>query len=290
MNYGLADFLAKSQKRRKIKDLVARFALALAGAVALAPLISILVYVCQRGFEALNWQFVTELPVPVGEIGGGMSNALLGTFTLVGYASLFGIPAGILVGVYLSEFGREGFGNIVRFCTDLLTSVPSIILGLFVYTLVVVPMKHFSMLAGSTTLAIMMVPMIARSVEEILLLVPDHLREAGLALGLSRWRVIVMLVVRGNIKPITTVAMLSIARISGETAPLLLTAFSNRLWNLDLSQPTASLPVQIYTYAISPFEEWHKQAWSGALLLVMSVFAFNLLTRLVFRSWRGGQT
>lgn len=289
MKHGLAEFLEKSQRKRKIKDLFARFCLTLAGAVALAPLVSILIYVCQRGLETLNWQFMTELPLPVGEVGGGMSNALLGTFMLVSYASLVGIPAGILIGVYLSEFGRDGFGNVVRFCTDLLTSVPSIILGLFIYTLVVVPMKHFSMLAGASALAIMMIPMIARSVEEILLLVPDHLREAGLALGLSRWRVIVMLVIRGNIKPITTVSMLSIARISGETAPLLLTAFSNRLWTVDITEPTASLPVQIYTYAISPFEDWHKQAWSGALLLVLSVFAFNILTRLVFRSWRGGQ-
>jgi phosphate transport system permease protein len=257
--------------------------LGLATLVALVPLFSVFIYVFNHGFAALNWDFFTRLPAPVGEAGGGLGNAVLGTLILVGLASLIGIPIGVSAGIYLSEYGRGKLASTLRFTIDLLSSVPSIIVGLFAYAILVVPLGRFSAYAGGAALAVIMIPTVARSTEELLKLVPNHIREAGLALGIPRWKVILRVVVRGALSGIMTGVMLSIARAAGETAPLLFTALNSQYWPKALDQPISSLPVQIYTYAISPYEDWHRQAWAGALLLVLSVFLFNILTRLVLR-------
>jgi phosphate transport system permease protein len=255
----------------------------LASVLAIVPLLSVFVYVFQQGFPALNWAFFTNLPAPVGETGGGMGNAVIGTLILVGLAAVIGVPVGISAGIYLSEYGIGKIAASLRFSIDLLASVPSIIIGLFAYALLVIPLKSFSAYAGSAALAVIMIPTIARSTEELLKLVPTHIREAGLALGIPRWKVIVKIVLRGSLSGIMTGVMLSVARAAGETAPLLFTALNSRFWPSGLRAPIASLPVQIYTYAISPYDDWHHQAWAGALLLVGSVFIFNLLTRLALR-------
>jgi phosphate transport system permease protein len=282
MRQGFADHIFKSYRKRKVINAAMYAVLILAAAIAIAPLFSVFGYVIAQGFPALNASFFTELPKPVGEIGGGMANALLGTLTLVGIASLVGIPWGIAVGLYLSEYGTKSrLSDVVRFSADMLASIPSIIVGLFVYAIVVLPMKRFSALAGGLALGLLMIPTVARTSEELLKMVPVHIREAGLALGLPRWKVILWIVLKGSRGPITTGIMLSIARVAGETAPLLFTAFNNRFWQKGLDQPISSLPVQIYTYAISPYDDWHRQAWAGAFMLVAVVFAMNLLTRAV---------
>lgn len=263
--------------------------LAAASLAAILPLFAIFGYVIIQGVPALNLSFFTEIPKPVGEVGGGMANALLGTLTLLFMASLVGVPWGIAVGMWLSEFGMKSrLSQIVRFCADMLASIPSIVVGLFVYAMVVVPMKRFSAIAGGIALGLLMIPTVCRTTEELLKMVPIHIREAGLALGLPRWKVILWIVLKGSRGPITTGVMLSVARASGETAPLLFTAFNNRFWQKGLDQPIASLPVQIYTYAISPYEDWHRQAWAGAFVLVVVVFLMNLMMRAVLAS--GGKT
>jgi phosphate transport system permease protein len=277
--------IAASYKRRNYFNKFMHLLLFLAALVAVVPLFSVFGYVISHGAPSLNWAFFTELPKPVGESGGGMGNSLLGTCILVFLGSLLGIPWGILVGLFLSEFGgRSRLGTVIRFSADMLASVPSIIIGLFVYALVVISMGHFSAIAGGLALGLIMVPSVSRTTEELLRLVPMSIREAGLALGVPRWKVVISLVLGSSIGPITTGVMLSVARAAGETAPLLFTAFNNRYWHQSLNQPISSLPVQIYTYAISPFDEWHEQAWAGAFLLVMSVLVMNILTRLAFRS------
>ncbi len=284
----LSQAIALRFRRRKIVNALMCGLLALAAAVALLPLLSVFQYVVAQGWPSLNKAFFTELPKPVGEVGGGMANALVGTLELVALASAIGIPWGIGTGLYLSEYGKGRLGDTVRFFIDILASIPSIIIGLFVYTIVVMPMKRFSALAGGIALGILMVPTVARSSEELLKLVPTHIREAGLALGLPRWKVSLRIVLKGSLGGIMTGVILAVARVAGETAPLLLTALNNRFWPSGLDQPTASLPVQIYTYAISPYEDWHAQAWSGALVLVLLVFAVNLATRLILRPQTAG--
>jgi phosphate transport system permease protein len=212
-----------------------------------------------------------------------MANAMLGTLTLVALASLVGVPLGITCGVFLAEYPLSRLTRLLRFVLDLLTSVPSIVVGLFVYALLVVPMKGFSAWAGATALAIIMLPIVGKTTEEVLKLVPDHIREAGLALGISRWRVIVSVVLKGSSGAVATGVILAVARAAGESAPLLFTAFSNQFWASGLNSPTPSLPVQIYTYAISPYPEWQQLAWAGALVLVSLVFILNLSTRLIMR-------
>ena len=266
--------------RRRVLDRTMSLVLMLATLLALLPLISIFIYIAYQGLGAINWAFFTQTPKPVGEAGGGLANSLIGTTLLASLASLFGIPWGIGVGLYLSEFGDSIWAKVVRFSTDLLSSVPSIIIGLFIFTVVVTPMKHFSTFAGSVALALIMVPIVARTTEELLRMVPKNVREAGLALGLPRWRVTLLIVLKGSRKGICTALMLALARITGETAPLLFTAFNNQFWSFKLNEPISSLPVQIYTYAISPFEDWQRQAWAGALVLVMFVFTINGVTRL----------
>lgn len=282
----LQDYLNESYTKRRWNDRFMRVLLFCAALVALAPLFSVLMYVISKGAPGLNWAFFTQLPKPVGEAGGGMANALVGTCILIGIASVIGVPWGVAAGVYLSEYGRSRVASVVRFGTDMLASVPSIVVGLFVAAIMVIPMGGFSALAGGVALGIIMIPTVARSTEEMLRLVPTHIREAGLALGLPRWKVILRIVLRGCVSAITTGVMLAIARVAGETAPLLLTVLNNRFWHQGLDQPIASLPVQIYNYAASPFEEWHAQAWSGALVLVLLVFAMNVSARVFF----GGDT
>lgn len=280
-------FAEKRYPRRKIKSFFWLGTLYLSAMLAVGFLAAVFGYVVMKGIPGIKLSFLTELPKPVGEVGGGMANALWGSFELVFFASLMGILWGVMVGVYLSEYSRDKFASSVRFATELLSSVPSIVIGVFVYVILVRPLKTFSTLAGSVALAILMVPTIARTTEEILKMMPILYREAGLALGIPRWKVILRIVVQGSLPGIATGVILAIARAAGETAPLLFTALNNRFWQYSLFEPIASLPVQIYTYAISPFEEWHTQAWAGALLLVFLVFVLNLATRILL-SRRGG--
>jgi phosphate transport system permease protein len=277
-------------RRRKLTNALMCILLAVAAAVALVPLLSVFQYVLQQGLPALNRSFFLELPKPVGEEGGGMANALVGTLILIGIASGIGIPWGIGTALFLSEYGgKSRAANAVRFCVDILASIPSIVIGLFAYAVVVLPMKRFSAYAGGLALGILMVPTVARSAEELLKLVPTHIREAGLALGLPRWKVTLRIVLRGALSGIATGVILAVARVAGETAPLLFTALNNRFWSHSLDQPIASLPVQIYTYAISPYEDWHRQAWAGAFVLVVLVFVVNLATRFLLQPLsRGG--
>lgn len=277
----LSDLIQKSYWRRRWKSRVMTFFLGTCALIALAPLFSVFYYALAQGLSSINWAFFTELPKPVGEKGGGMANAILGTGMLVGLASLLGIPWGMSIGLYLSEYSHHKGASIVRFVVDLLASIPSIVVGLFAYTVAVLPFKQFSAIAGGLALGILMIPTIARSTEEILKLVPNTIREAGLALGLPRWKVVLRIVLSGSIRPIFTGIILALARVAGETAPLLFTAFNNQYWPRDLFHPVSSLPVQIYTYAISPFEDWHRQAWAGALTLIFWVFLINILTRIL---------
>lgn len=272
--------------RRRTRDLVARGACVGCTLLAIVPLASLLLYVAIRGLGGIDWSFFSELPKPVGEAGGGMGNAVAGTLVLVGLACSVGIPVGVLAGVYLAEFGQNRFGKLVRFAADVMSGVPSIAVGIFVYTLIVLSMRRFSALAGGIALGVLMLPTVMRTTEELLKLVPDSLREAGLALGVPRWRVILRVVLRTGAPGIATGVMLAVARVAGETAPLLFTAFNNRFWSAGLDRPIGSLPVQIYTYAVSPYPEWHRQAWAAALVLVAMVLVLNVAARLI--TSRGG--
>lgn len=254
-------------------------AIALAALLVTVPLFLILGTVIYHGVAELNWAFLTQLPKPVGEEGGGMANAIVGSLLLLGYASLIGIPLGIGAGVYLAEYGRNHLGNVVRFTADVLNGVPSIVIGMTAYALIVVPQKHFSLLAGSVALGIMMIPTISRTTEEVLLLVPQSIREAALGLGIPQWRTIMSVVLKTASAGIITSIMLAFARVAGETAPLMFTAFGNQYWNLSANQPTSSLPVQIFTYAVMPYEQAHRQAWTGALVLISII----MITVSVFR-------
>jgi phosphate transport system permease protein len=275
--------------RRRLTDVLARGACVAFTFLAVVPLASVLIYISAKGVSGLSLSFFTELPAPLGETGGGMGNALVGTLLLVGLACAVGIPVGVLSGVYLAEFGRGLFAAIVRFSADVMSGVPSIAVGIFVYTLVVLSMRRFSALAGGIALGILMIPTVMRTTEELLKLVPDSLREAGLALGIPKWRVIIRVVLRTGASGIATGIMLAVARVAGETAPLLFTAFNNRFWSARLDRPIGSLPVQIYTYAVSPYEEWHRLAWGAALVLVGMVLILNVLARLLTSSRAGSR-
>jgi phosphate transport system permease protein len=242
-----------------------------------------------KGAGSLNWSFLTQTPKPVGEPGGGMANALLGSVMILGIASAVGVPIGIGAGVYLAEYGRNRLGKLVRFTADVLNGVPSIVVGLVAYGLVVIQQKHFSAFAGGVALAIMMIPTVTRTTEEMLLLVPQTVREAAFGLGIPQWRTTVSITLATARSGIITGVMLAFARVAGETAPLLFTAFGNQFWSFSANQPIAALPLQIFTYAISPFDEWHRQAWAGALMLVMLIVGTTTLVRFVFmRRMPGG--
>jgi phosphate transport system permease protein len=267
--------------RRILADRLATLGAILAALLVLTPLVAILVYLLIRGGGALNWAFLTHAPKPVGETGGGMGNAIVGSALILGISSLIGIPLGIGAGIYLSEYGRGRLSTLVRFIADVLNGVPSIVMGIAVYALVVVPQRHFSALAGGVALGIMMIPTITRATEEMLLMVPRSIREAALGLGVAEWRSVIWVTLRTALPGVITGIMLAFARVAGETAPLLFTAFGNQFWNLKLNQPTAALPLQIYTYAISPYDEWHRQAWAGALVLIAIIMGTVLVVRLV---------
>jgi phosphate transport system permease protein len=273
--------LSSISLRRQFSNGLALGLITLAALVVTVPLFLILGTVIYRGLGELNWAFLTQIPKPVGEEGGGMANAIAGSIALLGVASLIGVPLGIGAGVFLAEYGRNKWGNIVRFTADVLNGVPSIVIGLTAYALVVVVQKHFSLLAGSVALGIMMIPTICRTTEEVLLLVPQSIREAALGLGIPRWRTILSVVLRTASAGIVTSIMLAFARIAGETAPLVFTAFGNMYWNMKLNQPTAALPLQIYTYAVMPYDQAHRQAWTGALVLISMIMITVILFRFI---------
>jgi len=257
--------------RRRLTDWLATLAAYTAAFLVLAPLVAVFGYVLYRGIGALNLAFLLNTPKPVGEAGGGMANAIVGSAVILGIGSLIGVPLGIATGVYLSEFGKHRFGDLVRFTSDILNGVPSIVIGIVVYSLIVMRQKHFSAFSGGIALGIMMIPTIARSTEEMLLMVPQAVREAALGLGVPQWRTTVSITLRTAMSGIITGIMLAFARVAGETAPLLFTAFGNQFWNLKPNQPIAALPLQIFAYANSPYDEWHRQAWAGALVLIILI-------------------
>ncbi len=267
-------------RRRRVNALMLALT-ALCALMSASVLFSILGYIAWKGASSLSWAFLTSLPKPVGETGGGIANSILGSAEVVGVAALIGVPVGVASGVYLSEYGRRGrFAFLVRYAADVMNGVPSIVIGLFAYALIVVPMKRFSALSGSVALALIMIPIVLRNTEEFLRLVPATIREAALALGVPRWKVIAFVVLPPAGRGILTGALLALSRVAGETAPLIFTAFGNRFWGQVLLNPVATLPHTLYTYAISPYEDWHRQAWAAALVLMAFVLAVNVAARL----------
>jgi len=268
---------------RKIKNALASTTTFVSAVLVIAPLGLVFFHLLVNGASSVNWDFFTHLPKPVGETGGGMANAIVGSLALLAFAGVIGIPVGVLGGVYLAEYGSARINSILRFLADVLNGIPSITWGVVVYGLVVLRFKSFSAYAGGLALGLIMIPLILRTTEEVVLLVPNGYREAALALGVSRWKTIVHIVMKTASKGIITGILLALARVGGETAPLLFTAFGNHFWNHSLSQPIAALPLQIFTYAISPYDDWHRQAWAGALVLVTGVFCVNVLVRFLTR-------
>ena len=258
-----------------------------ATALTIGILLFLLAYLVYQGGSSLSVDFFTHLPSPVGETGGGMANALVGSAKLLLVAAAVGVPIGFLGGVYLAEFGRGRLAFFVRYAADVLNGVPSIVIGVTVYGLVVLPMRHFSTLAGGLALGLIMIPVTLRTTEEFLRLVPQSLREASLALGAPRWATILRVVVPAALRGVVAGVLLSLARVAGETAPLLFTAFSNRYWSEGWLQPVASLPVMIFTYAVSPYDDWHRQAWAAALVLLALVLGSNVLARLILQRGTG---
>ncbi len=270
--------------RLRWRKFVSGFMLTMTGVcavVAVSVLFFILGYLVFHGGTSINWSFFTRLPTPVGEAGGGMANAIVGSAKLLLLASLFGVPIGFFGAVYLAEFSGSTTAFIVRYAADLLNGVPSIVIGIFAYSLVVLPFKHFSTLAGGFALGLMMIPITLRSTEEFLRAVPNALREAAMALGASKWKTIATVIVPAAYRGILTAILLAFARVAGETAPLLFTAFGNRFWSPGWNQPTASLPVMIFTYAIAPYEDWHRQAWAAGLVLLGLILAINIVARAI---------
>ena len=272
----------RTQFRKLVSSLFVAFC-ASAVVIALIPLVFILFFVITQGIRAVNVEFFTHLPQPVGEPGGGMANAIVGTLILSGLAALMAVPIGVVSGIYMSEYAGSRLASITRFAADTLNGVPSIVIGLFAYGVAVLPFKHFSALAGGFALGVMMIPIIARTTEELLLLVPGTMREGALALGATRARAVFSVVLPAALPGIVTGVVLALARIAGETAPLLFTAFNNRFFSTQLAEPISSLTVQVYTYAISPYDDWHRQAWAGALVLVTIVLVCSLLARFATR-------
>jgi phosphate transport system permease protein len=256
--------------RRGMNQLVT-LAAAAAVLLVLLPLGAIFAYLVYKGVGALNWAFLTQIPKPVGEPGGGMANAIAGSVLILLIASTMGVPIGIGAGIYLAEYGRNRMGDLVRFTADVLNGVPSIVVGIVAYGVVVLTQGHFSALAGGFALGMMMIPTITRATEEMILLVPQAIREAAYGLGIARWRTTLSITLRTATSGVITGVMLAFARVAGETAPLLFTAFGNQYWNWKINQPTAALSLQVFTYAISPFDEWHRQAWAGALILIVLI-------------------
>jgi phosphate transport system permease protein len=270
-------------RRRHLKSAAMSWMAGLSALVVIAPLGLIFAFLLLQGASALNVAFFTQLPKPVGEVGGGMANAIVGTLILLALAAVFGLPIGILGGVYLAESTDRRMPWLMRFLADLLNGVPSIVIGIFAYAIVVRPLKHFSALAGGVALAVIMLPIVLRTTEEMIRLVPSSLREAALALGIPEWKVILRVVLPTARAGIVTGVMVAVARVAGETAPLLFTAFGNRFWHRSLGEPIAALPLQIFAYAIAPYDDWHRQAWAGALVLIALVVLVSLAARLATR-------
>ncbi len=278
--------MTRSKRRKAWSSIFVAFC-ACSVLVALVPLALVLFFVVSQGIQAINLDFFTNMPKPVGEPGGGMGNAIVGTLILTGLGSFLAVPLGIMSGIYTSEYAGTRLASLIRFAADTLNGVPSIVIGVFVYGLAVLPFKQFSAMAGGIALGIMMIPIIARTTEELLLLVPDTMREGALALGATRARAVFTVVLPAALPGIVTGIVLALARIAGETAPLLFTSFNNRFFTTKLTQPIASLTVQIFAYAISPYQDWHRQAWAGALVLVTMVLGCSLLARLATRRLEG---
>jgi phosphate transport system permease protein len=269
--------------RRRVTDHVMTGVAVLTVILVLLPLFAIFTYLVYRGIGSINWEFLTQAPKPVGEVGGGMANAIVGSMVILGLASILGVPLGVGAGIYLAEFGRNRFGDAIRFTADVLNGVPSIVIGIVAYALVVLSQKHFSALAGGVALAIMMIPTIARTTEEMLLLVPQALREAAYGLGIPRWRTTLSITLRTATSGVITGIMLAFARVAGETAPLLFTTLGNQFWNLKINEPTAALPLQIYSYGLSPYDDWHRQAWAGAFVLIVLIVTAVAAVRFAVR-------
>jgi phosphate transport system permease protein len=273
----------KSSLWRWFVDHLATVLAAAAAVLVIAPLVAIFAYLIYQGASAITWSFLTQAPKPVGETGGGIGNAIIGSGVILAIASAVGVPLGVGAGIYLAEFGRGRIAQGVRFTADVLNGVPSIVIGLVAYGLIVIRQRHFSAVAGGLALAIMMIPTVTRSTEEMLLMVPQTVREAALGLGVPQWRTTLSVTLRTATSGVITGIMLAFARVAGETAPLLFTAFGNQFWNLNPEQPTAALPLQIFNYAISPFDEWHRQAWAGSLVLIILIVGTVSVVRFVFR-------
>jgi phosphate transport system permease protein len=263
--------VAQISLRRRVTDHAMTGVAILTVVLVLTPLVAIFGYLIYRGIGSINWAFLTQTPKPVGEPGGGMANAIVGSVFILGIASLIGVPLGVGAGIYLAEFGRNRLGSAIRFTADVLNGVPSIVIGIVAFSIVVIYQHHFSALAGGVALAIMMIPTISRTTEEMLLLVPQALREAAYGLGIPRWRTTLSITLRTATSGVITGIMLAFARVAGETAPLLFTAFGNTFWNLHYDQPTAALPLQIFVYANSPYDDWHRQAWAGSFVLIVLI-------------------
>lgn len=274
---------AARQRWRRFKSAAMTVLLCLCAAAVVAPLFLVLYFLLSKGASALDWHFFTQLPKPTGEVGGGMANAIVGTVELLLMAAIIGVPFGVMGGVYLAEFGSERASSLIRFGADVLNGVPSIVWGMVIWLLMVVPFHGFSAYAGGTALGLMMIPLVMRTTEEVLVLVPQSYREAALALGIARWKVITVIVLKTALKGIVTGVLVALARVAGETAPLLFTALGNNFWNRNLSQPISALPLQIFTYAVSPYDDWHRQAWAGALVLLGMILSLNILVRFLSR-------
>jgi phosphate transport system permease protein len=266
-------------RSRRVMNVVMSWLAAAAAGLVVLPLLLIFAFLLWQGASAVNVDFFTHLPKPVGEVGGGMANAIVGTLILLSLAAILGLPIGILGGLYLAESRDRRLPWVARFLADVLNGVPSIVVGIFAYTVIVLPMRRFSALAGGFALAVIMLPIVVRTSEELVRLVPASLREAGLALGIPEWKVLLRVVLRTARAGIITGVMVAIARVAGETAPLLFTAFGNRFWHQGLDQPIAALPLQIFAYAIAPYDDWHRQAWAGALVLIGLVFVVSFAAR-----------
>jgi len=274
------------QSWRRWKSRLITFAMGLSAAVVMTPLFLVLYFLIREGASSLDWNFFTQLPKPTGETGGGMANAIVGTITLLAMAAVIGVPVGVMGGIYLAEYGSERGNDALRFAADVLNGVPSIVWGMVIYVILVTPFKTFSAYAGGVALGLMMIPLIMRTTEEVLLLIPQSYREAALALGIARWKIIVVIVVKAAMKGIVTGILIALARVAGETAPLLFTALGNNFWNHNLKEPIAALPLQIFAYAISPYDDWHRQAWAGALVLMLLILGTNICVRLLSRDRR----